>query len=84
MNFVTNEMMLALGLEDQMAGTAFREDKVLPEQEAAYNKVKVLSEKWPSYEVLMAEEPDFVTGWPVSFSKRGITAQQFIDINVNI
>lgn len=84
MSFATTEMMLALGLEDQMAGTAFREDDVLPEQEAAYNKVKVLSDKWPSYEVLMAEEPDFVTGWPVPFTKRGIPAQQLIDANVNI
>lgn len=84
MSFATTEMMLALGLEDQMVGTAFREDDVLPEQEEAYNKVKVLSEKWPSYEVFMAEEPDFAAGWPVDFTKRALPAQQLIKENVNI
>ncbi len=84
MSFATTEMMLALGLEDQMAGTCFKEDEVLPEQQKAYDKVKVLSDKWPSYEVLMAEKPDFVTGWPVPFTKRGIPADQLISANVNI
>lgn len=84
MSFATTEMMLALGLEDQMAGTCFKEDEILPQQKDAYKKVKVLSDKWPSYEVLMAEKPDFVTGWPVPFTKRGIPAEKLINANVNI
>ncbi|MDO5713360.1 MAG: ABC transporter substrate-binding protein [Tissierellia bacterium] len=72
MSMATTEMMLALGLEDQMVGTAFLEEDILPELKDAYDKVEVLSDKWPSYEVFMSKEPDFATGWPVPFTKRGI------------
>ena len=43
-----------LGLEDKMAGTAFQRGRNLPTfTRRAYDKVKVLSDKWPSYEVFM-------------------------------
>ena len=61
--------MLQLGLEDKMAGTAFKEEEIYPPLQASYDKVKVLAEKWPSYEVFMSVKPDFATGWPDSFSK---------------
>ena len=70
MSQATTEMMLALGLEDKMAGTAMKEEEIYPPLQAAYDKVKVLSDKWPSYETFMAENPDFATGWEVPFTKR--------------
>ena len=74
MSQATTEMMLALGLEDKMVGTAMKEEDIYPPLQTAYDKVKVLSEKWPSYETFMAEKPDFATGWEVPFTKRGIPA----------
>ena len=74
MSQATTEMMLALGLEDKMVGTAMKEEDIYPPLQASDDKVKVLAEKWPSYETFMAEKPDFTTGWEVPFTKRGIPA----------
>ncbi len=84
MSQATTEMMLALGLEDKMAGTAMKEEEIYPPLQAAYDKVKVLSDKWPSYETFMAENPDFATGWEVPFTKRGIPAERITAKNVPI
>ena len=40
MSQATTEMMLQLGLEDKMAGTAFKEEEIYPPLQAAYDKVK--------------------------------------------
>lgn len=48
MSQVTTEMLLALDLGDRMAGTAFKEEEIYPPLQAAYEKVPVLAEKWPS------------------------------------
>ena len=84
MSQATTEMMLALGLEDNMVGTAMLEEEIYPPLQAAYDKVKVLSEKWPSYETFMAEKPDFATGWEVPFTKRGIPAERITSQGVPI
>lgn len=84
MNQATTEMMLTLGLEDKMAGTAMKEEEIYPPLQASYDKVKVLAEKWPSYEVFMAENPDFTTGWEVPFTKRGIPAERITAKNIPI
>lgn len=54
------EIMLLLGLEDKMAGTAFWPSKVLPQLEAANDKVKLLTVEFPTFESILAENPDFV------------------------
>ena len=84
MSQATTEMMLALGLEDKMVGTAMKEEDIYPPLQQAYDKVKVLSEKWPSYETFMAEKPDFATGWEVPFTKRGIPAERITSQNIPI
>lgn len=84
MSFATTEMMLALGLQDQMAGTAFKEEDIYPSLAEAYKKVPVLAEKWPSYEKLMSVSPDFVTGWEVPFTKRGIPAEKIESAGIPI
>ncbi len=76
MSQATTEMLLTLGLQDHMAGTAFKEEEIYPPLADAYEKVPVLSQKWPSYEAFMAVKPDFVTGWDTAFSKRGIEASK--------
>lgn len=54
------EIMLLLGLEDKMAGTAFWPSKVLPQLAAANAKVKLLTVEFPTFEAILAENPDFV------------------------
>lgn len=54
------EIMLALGLEERMVGTAFWPSKVLDEFAEANAKVKLLSTEFPSFESVLAERPDFV------------------------
>lgn len=77
-------MMLTLGLQDQMAGTAFKEEEIYGPLADAYAKVPVLAEKWPSYEKLMSVNPDFLTGWEVPFTKRAIPAEKLIAAGIPI
>lgn len=84
MSMATTEMMLALGLEDSMAGTAFLEEELLPSLKEAYDKVEVLAEKWPSYEIFMSKTPDFTTGWATPFTKRGIEYTNITKSNIPI
>ncbi|WP_431727240.1 ABC transporter substrate-binding protein [Verrucosispora sp. TAA-831] len=60
MNQSATEIMLALGLQDRMAGTAYLDDEVLPEYAAAYAQVPVLAKEYPSKEKLLDLAPDFV------------------------
>ena len=60
------EVMLTLGLEDRMVGTAYLEDPILPNLADAYAKIPVLSDTYPSREVFLGAEPDFVYGGWVS------------------
>lgn len=54
------EIMLMLDLEDKMVGTAFWPNKPLPQLAEAYAKVKLLSIEFPTFEAVLAQEPDFV------------------------
>ncbi|MEW2458705.1 ABC transporter substrate-binding protein [Streptomyces albus] len=62
LNQHVTEIMLALGLKDRMAGTAYLDDEILPRYRRAYRDVKVLAERYPSKETLLAANPDFVYG----------------------
>lgn len=54
------EILLMLGLEDKMVGTAFWPNKPLPQLAEAYAKVKLLSIEFPTFESILAQQPDFV------------------------
>lgn len=62
LNQPATEVMLALGLENQMVGTAYLDDRIPPEYQKVYEKIPVLAKQYPSREVLLASEPDFVYG----------------------
>ncbi|WP_455353505.1 ABC transporter substrate-binding protein [Streptomyces sp. SYSU K217416] len=62
MNQHVTEVMLELGLAKSLAGTAYLDDKVLPEYEREYRATPVLAKEYPSYEKLLAANPDFVYG----------------------
>ena len=54
------EIMLLLGLEDQMAATAFWPNAVLPEVAEANSEVEVLTVEFPTLESVLSKQPDFV------------------------
>jgi iron complex transport system substrate-binding protein len=54
------EIMLLLGLQDRIAGTAFWPSKVLPQLAEANARVKLLTVEFPTFESMLAERPDFV------------------------
>ncbi len=84
LNQITTEMLLALGLADRMVGTAFLEEPIYPPVADDYDKVPVLAERWPSYEVFMASNPDFTTGWGNSFSKLALEANKIVPEGISI
>ncbi|WP_166906724.1 ABC transporter substrate-binding protein [Mycobacterium sp. DL440] len=79
------ETLLALGLEHSMVGTSYLDDRILPEYQAAYDTVPVLAKEYPSYESLLAVEPDFVYGgWDSAFDeKEGRGRQRLNDAGVH-
>lgn len=62
MNQHATEVLLALGLGQRMVGTAYLDDKILPQYRDEYRRIPVLSKQYPSYEVLLKAGPDFVYG----------------------
>lgn len=77
LNQQATEVMLALGLEDRMVGTAYLEDEILPQWKDAYNKVPVISEKYPAKEVVLIEEPDFLfAGFVSAFAEKNVGTQE--------
>ncbi|AIY48519.1 ABC transporter substrate-binding protein [Mycolicibacterium fortuitum] len=79
------EVLLALGLDKSMVGTSYLDDRILPEYQDAYDTVPVLAEEYPSYESLLAVEPDFVYGgWDSAFDeKEGRGRQRLADAGVH-
>jgi len=66
------EMLLALGLQDSMVGTAFADGPVPAAVAAAYGSVPVLSDNVPGPEAVLAAAPDFIYGgWESNFSADG-------------
>ncbi|MFI5495865.1 ABC transporter substrate-binding protein [Actinoplanes sp. NPDC051859] len=73
MNQPATEIMLALGLQDRMIGTAYLDDAILPEYAAAYAKVPVLAKEYPAKEKLLDTEPDFVyASFASAFGTEGV------------
>ncbi|GLI04673.1 lipoprotein [Paenibacillus tyrfis] len=72
LNQHTTEIMLSLGLEKSMVGTAYMDDEILPELKEKYTAIPVLADKYPSLEVLLGAEPDFVYGRKSAFAEKGV------------
>lgn len=53
-------MALALGVQTQMAGTAYLDDEIPQKWAAAYQSVPVLAKEYPDKETLLAAQPDFL------------------------
>ncbi|NER29056.1 MAG: ABC transporter substrate-binding protein [Symploca sp. SIO1C4] len=79
------EVMLALGLEDRMVGTAYLDNQIPPKYQKAYAKVPVLAKQYPSREVLLATEPDFVyASFPGAFGREDTSERQdLLSLGIN-
>lgn len=84
------ELLLELGVERSMVGTAYLRNRPIGERyAAAYATVPVLAPGQPSLEQLLAAEPDFVySGYPDGFSEssghtRARLAELGIDSHLN-
>lgn len=62
LNQGTTELLLALGLEDRMVGTATWTEPVRSDLAEANERVPRLSDDTPSFEAVLDAEPDFVIG----------------------
>ncbi|WP_103532515.1 ABC transporter substrate-binding protein [Streptomyces sp. SM11] len=62
MNQHVTEIMLELGLAKSLVGTAYLDDQVLPKYAKDYASVPVIAKEYPSYEQVLATDPDFVYG----------------------
>ncbi|MBW4982427.1 ABC transporter substrate-binding protein [Mameliella sp. CS4] len=84
LNQQATEVMLALGLQDRMVGTAYMDDAIPEHWRAAYDTVPVLAEKYPAAEVVLAQEPDFLfAGFGSAFSEDNLgDVQQWHDLGI--
>lgn len=77
LNQHVTEIMLALGLEDSMVGTAYLDDQIYEPLQEAYDKVPVLAEQYPSKEQVIEAEADFLYGgWSSAFNEKGIATRE--------
>lgn len=85
LNQHVTEIMLALGLEDSMVGTAYLDDEIYPPLKDAYDKVPVLAAEYPSKEQVIEAEADFLYGgWPSALAEKSIgTAAEWQEMGVN-
>jgi len=60
MNQGVTEFMLAMGLQDHMAGTAYLDDSIWPRYKTQYNAIPVLASGYPTDAEIMAVNADFI------------------------
>ncbi len=76
----STELLLALGLEDHIVGTAFQDGPVPDEYAAAAAELTVISEQAPGQEAVLALEPDMIySGWESTFSTDGVGDRAALD-----
>ncbi|KOS64415.1 ABC transporter substrate-binding protein [Lysinibacillus agricola] len=80
LNQHVTEIMLALGLEDSMVGTAYLDDEIYEPLQAAYDKVPMLAEQYPTKEQIIDAEADFLYGgWKSAFGEKGVGTQEELE-----
>lgn len=84
MNLHTTEEMMALGLGEKIIGTAYNNAVILPKYKEQFDKIPKLADKYPSFEVFLDAEPDFVFGRSSAFSSKNKCADITDILNENI
>lgn len=84
LNQSASEILLSLGLQDRMAGTASWSDPVLPSLAAANANVPVLAKEFPSLERLLDVKPDFAYAtFAYAFSGEGVAERsRFAELGI--
>lgn len=73
----STEILLSLGLEDRVVGTASWTDPVLDSLAEANEDVPRLADNAPTYEVLLGADPDFVTAsFGRHYNEGGVVARE--------
>ncbi|MEU6768669.1 ABC transporter substrate-binding protein [Streptomyces sp. NPDC046853] len=80
----STEILLSLGLADRMVGTGTWTDPVLKGLEKDNAKVERIADSYPSFEKVLAKEPDFVTAsFTATVSKGGVADRaKFAELGV--
>ncbi len=77
LNQQATEVMLALGLEDHMVGTAYMDDEIPEQWRDAYAQIPVLAERYPAAEVVLSADPDFLfAGFASAFSPDNLGSEK--------
>lgn len=78
------ELMLALGLDERMAGTSYMANlKISPQYEEVYSQIPIISPLVATTEELIEVEADFVyAGYPDGFSESRHTRDQLHDLGM--
>ncbi|WP_323015712.1 ABC transporter substrate-binding protein [Devosia sp.] len=77
LNQQSTEIMLTLGLEGHLVGTAYLDDAIPQRWKTAYDAVPVLAEQYPAREVVLVQNPDFLfAGFNSAFGEKALGAQQ--------
>ena len=75
MNQGVTEFMLAMGLQDHMAGTAYLDDAIWPRYAAQYSDIPVLASGYPTEAQIMGVNADFLMGnYNSAFGERRVTS----------
>lgn len=84
LNQGSTEILLSLGLADKVVGTATWTDPILDELAADNESIPRLAENAPSFEVVLEQEPDFVTAsFTNTLGEGGVAArEQFSELGV--
>lgn len=79
------ELFAALDLEDKLAGYSIVTENTPPEYEKKLKDVPILAENgYPSKEVLLEADPDFVIGSERSFNENGVgTVEEMEKLGIN-
>ncbi|MFM1724333.1 ABC transporter substrate-binding protein [Rhodococcus sp. PAM 2766] len=81
LNQGATESALSIGAEGQMVGTAYLDDAVAPQWQAAYAQVPALDEKdYPSREALLETRPDLVlASYSSAFDDKAVGSHESFD-----
>ncbi|MDR1607226.1 MAG: ABC transporter substrate-binding protein [Deltaproteobacteria bacterium] len=71
-NGSATELLLRLGLEKKIVGTAYLDNPVAQDLQAAYESAPVIAERYPTRERVLALEPDFIYGWGSAFKPQAL------------
>ena len=73
-NQTQTELMLYFGLDEYIAGTAYLDGTIREDLQAQYDALKAAGKEltvkgYPSKEIVLALEPDFIFGWRSAFAE---------------